>query len=169
MKTSTMGILGAAVLLIVGGASVAHAQPRIDIGIHLPGPPSFVVVPGTPVYYAPRAPANVFFYGGQYWVYNGGWYAGPSWNGPWGVVGPAVVPAPILRVPVRYYPVPPSPWRGWRRDAPPHWGPPHGREWREAPHERAWREREEHWKHGEHWKRAAGPERGGGHGHHDKH
>jgi len=68
-------------LLLVAGAVPAHAQVRVgvDIGINLPGPPAFVVVPGTPVYYAPQAPGNVFFYANQYWAFvNGAWYVGPT-------------------------------------------------------------------------------------------
>ena len=131
-------------------AGPVQAQVHVDIGINLPGPPALVVVPGAPVYYAPRAPANVFFYAHQYWVLGtGGWYFGPTWQGPWTVVAPAYVPPPILRVPVRYYPVPPPQWRGWRRDAPPQWETHYGRDWREDAHERNWREREEHWGRGE--------------------
>src|SRR5207244_740796 len=127
----------------------AHAQVNVNIGLQFPGPPTFRVVPGTPVYYAPQAPANVFFYGQQYWAFaNGGWYIGPTWNGPWAVVQPVQVPAPILQIPVAYYPVPPPQWRGWRRDAAPRWEQHYGREWREAEHERSWREREEKWSHG---------------------
>src|SRR5207247_8568101 len=53
----------------------ANAQVHVDIGISLPAPPQLVVVPGAPaVRYAPAAPANFFFYGGQYWVFHdGGW------------------------------------------------------------------------------------------------
>ncbi len=138
-------VLGA--FLMAALAMPAHAQVRVgvNIGINLPGPPAFVVVPGTPVYYAPQAPANVFFYANQYWVLvNGAWYVGPIWNGPWAVVPPAYVPAPILYVPVRYYRVPPPAWRGWRREAPPRWESRYGRDWREEVHERNWREREDH-------------------------
>jgi hypothetical protein len=141
----------------------AHAQVQVNVGIHLPGPPTLAVVPGAPVYYAPRAPANVFFYGSQYWVFHGnGWFIGPTWNGPWAVVAPMHVPVPILRVPVRYYHVPPGHWKRWRADAPPRWDGHWGREWHESVHEREWREREEHWKHD---KRDDG-HRGRGHGKH---
>jgi hypothetical protein len=137
-----------AAVIVLALAVPAHAQVHVDIGIRLPGPPVLAVVPGTPVYYAPHAPANVFFYGHQYWIFNGnGWYAGPTWNGPWVAVDPVYLPAPILRVPVRYYHVPPPVWRGWRRDAPPRWDGHWGREWHEAAHERSWREREEQWEH----------------------
>jgi len=143
-------MLGA--LLVAAVAVPVHAQVRVgvNIGIQLPGPPALVVVPGAPVYYAPRAPANVFFYAHQYWVFaNGGWYVGPAWDGPWAIVEPAYVPAPVLQVPVRYYPVHPPQWGGWPPDRPPQWEPPHGREWREEVHERNWREREERWGRGE--------------------
>jgi hypothetical protein len=142
----TRFVLGA--LLMAAVAAPAHAQVRVgvDIGIRLPGPPALVVVPGAPVYYAPRAPANVFFYDHQYWVFNdSGWYAGPTWNGPWAAIEPRYVPPPILRVPVRYYHAPPPRWKGWRRDVPPQWEAHYGREWREEARERNWREREERW------------------------
>jgi hypothetical protein len=135
-----------AALLVLLLTVPAPAQVRVDIGIHLPSPPSLVIVPGTPVYYAPQAPANVFLYGHQYWAFNnGGWYTGPNWTGPWVVVEPAVVPVPVLRVPVRYYPAPPGHWRGWAPGAPPRWEKHYGRGWHESASERNWREREEHW------------------------
>ena len=100
-------------LLVAAVAVPVHAQVRVEIGIQLPAPPALVVIPGTPVYYAPSAPANVFFYAHEYWIFTGdGWYVGPTWNGPWAVVEPVYVPPPILQVPVRYYPVPPPDWRG---------------------------------------------------------
>ena len=141
-------LLMVSAVLVIAVASPVHAQVGIDIGIHLPSPPAFVVVQGSPVYYAPRTPANVFFYGHQYWVFTNGWYVGPTWNGPWAAVAPPYVPAPILRVPVAYYPVPPRQWRAWRRDGPPRWESHYGREWREERHERDWREREERWSRG---------------------
>jgi hypothetical protein len=145
-EAMTRFVLGA--LLVAALATPVHAQVRVgvDIGIRFPGPPALVAIPGAPVYYAPRAPANVFFYGNQYWVFaDRAWYVGPTWNGPWAAVQPGFVPTPILRVPVRYYHVPPPHWKGWRRDGPPRWEPHYGREWREEAHERNWREREEHW------------------------
>lgn len=42
---------------------------------------------------------------------------------------PYSVPVYILRVPVRYYRYPPPTFRGWRSDAPPHWGDYWGRNW----------------------------------------
>ena len=152
---------------MLAAALPAAAQIRVDIGFQLPGPPALAVIPGAPVYYAPGAPANVFFYGHEYWVFqSGGWYAGPTWNGPWVVVAPVHVPAPILHVPVRYYKVPPGHWKRWRHDARPRWDAHYGRDWREDDRERHWHAREKRWergKHGDHDKHG-GPGKGRGHG-----
>ena len=72
-------ILVAVVMIaLAGSADLAQAQVNVSIGINLPAPPSFVIIPGKPLAYAPAAPANVFFYGGQYWVFaHDAWYVGP--------------------------------------------------------------------------------------------
>ena len=140
-----------AVLIVAALAAPSHAQVQINVGINLPGPPALAIIPEAPAYYAPGAPANVFFYGHQYWLFHGdAWYYGPGWNGPWVVVAPVHGPVPILRIPVRYYQVRPGHWKGWRHDGLPRWDGHWGRDWREAVHERQWREREEHWKRGRH-------------------
>lgn len=110
--------------------SVGIGLPGVSIGINLPAYPQFVLIPGYPVYYAPGLNANFFFYDGMYWVFQGdNWYASYWYNGPWGLVEPNDVPLFVLRVPVRYYRVPPPYFRGWHRDAPPHWGEHWGSEW----------------------------------------
>ncbi|HXL46046.1 MAG TPA: hypothetical protein VN977_05535 [Candidatus Binatia bacterium] len=121
-------------------ATPANAQVHVDIGIHLPVPPPLVVVPGVPsVQYAPAAPANVFFYGSQYWVFaNGGWHVSRRHEGPWILVAPQFVPRPVLLVPVRYYHVPPGHWKQWQRQGPPHWEHEWGQGWAEK---RAWKGR----------------------------
>ena len=108
--------------LLVASIVSAEAQVSISIGINLPSYPTLVAVPGYPVYYAPQANANYFFYDGMYWVYQGDeWYASSWYNGPWSLVGVDAVPLYVLRVPVRYYRRPPVYFRGWRPDAPPRW------------------------------------------------
>jgi len=128
-------ITGCLVLVLAGPV---YAGVHVDIGIRLPGPPPLVVVPAVPaVQYAPSAPANIFFYGSQYWVFaDGGWYASAGYNGPWIVVGPQFVPRPLLVVPVRYYHVPPGHWKAWRQQEPPRWRHEWGREWADG---RGWR------------------------------
>jgi hypothetical protein len=132
-----MRYLLVALSMLAGSVTSAHAQvsigigfPSIDIGINVPVYPELVVVPGYPVYYAPRADSNYFFYDGVYWVYQGdNWYSSSWYNGPWQLVGPEYVPLFVLRVPVRYYRQPPAYFRGWRADAPPRWGEHWGRDW----------------------------------------
>jgi hypothetical protein len=110
--------------------SIGIGFPGVSIGINLPVYPDFVQVPGYPVYYAPRLSSNFFFYDGMYWVYEGdNWYASSWYNGPWGLVDPWYVPLFVLRVPVRYYRVPPPYFLGWRPDAPPRWGEHWGNDW----------------------------------------
>jgi hypothetical protein len=102
----------------------------VNIGINLPAYPELVLVPDYPVYYAPGADWNYFFYDGVYWVYlEDSWYASSWYNGPWQLVGPEDVPLFVLRVPVRYYRQPPAYFRGWVADAPPRWGEHWGRDW----------------------------------------
>ena len=81
--------------------TAASADVQVSIGINVPVYPQLVVVPGYPVYYAPRLEANYFFYDGMYWVYqDDNWYSSSWYNGPWWFVGPEVVPLYILRIPV---------------------------------------------------------------------
>jgi len=114
----------------------------MSIDIHLGSYPRLVAVPGYPVYYDPDIRSNYFFYDGLYWVYaNDNWYESHWYNGPWHYAQPAVVPYYMLRVPVRYYRVPPPYFAPWHRDAPPHWGEHWGRDW--ADHHPNW----DHWDH----------------------
>lgn len=122
--------------------SVGIGFPGVSIGINLPVYPELVRVPGYPVYYAPQMNSNYFFYDGMYWVYQqDNWYASSWYNGPWGLVAPEAVPLFVLRVPVRYYRQPPVYFRGWRSDAPPHWGEHWGGTWEQR--RRGW----DNWNH----------------------
>ena len=123
-------VLLCSVTSAVAQVSIGIGLPSVNIGINLPVFPELVVVPGYPVYYAPRLDVNFFFYDGLFWVYQGDyWYASYWYNGPWTLVAPEVVPVYILRVPVRYYRHPPVYFRAWRADAPPRWGEHWGHEW----------------------------------------
>jgi hypothetical protein len=136
MKTRPLLI---AMLLLLGPASSAQAQVSFDIGFsngnigfNIGNYPQLALIPGSPVYYAPRLNSNFFFYDGLYWVYRDDrWFSSIWYNGPWEFVGPQYVPLFVLRVPVRYYRQPPQYFRGWRADAPPRWGQHWGRDWRE--------------------------------------
>ena len=103
---------------------------HVSIGITLNAFPELRVVPGYPVYYAPRLNANYFFYDGMYWVYRDDtWYSSAWYDGPWWATSNEDVPLYILRIPVRYYRQPPKYFHGWKADAPPRWGDHWGRDW----------------------------------------
>jgi hypothetical protein len=107
-----------------------HAQVSVSIGINLPVYPQLHRVPGYPVYYAPEAPGNFFFYDGLYWVFEDDiWYYSSWYNGPWFAIGPMYVPVYLLRVPVRYYRRPPVYFTRWHVDAPPRWNEHWGHDW----------------------------------------
>lgn len=110
--------------------SISFSSPHVSIGINLPLYPELVLVPGYPVYYAPRLSANYFFYDGMYWVYqDDDWYTSDWYNGPWWVVEPEFVPLFILRIPVRYYLNPPRYFYGWPAYSPPRWDRHWGHDW----------------------------------------
>ena len=144
-----------AICFFFGSAAPAISQvgigvslPSVRIGINLPAYPDLVPIAGYPVYYAPQADANLFFYDGRYWVYAGdNWYSSSWYNGPWDPVGPAYVPYFLLRVPIIYYRRPPAYFREWNRERPPHWGQHWGGDWDRR--HRDW----------DHWNRARVPER----------
>lgn len=127
--------LPAVILLVAAwaGATPAAAETDVHIGVHLGAPPQLVLVPRTPVYYAPALPYNSFFYGGQHYLFHDGrWFFAPSYNGPWAAIAVEFVPPPILRVPVGYYRVRPPHWKRHKHGPPP-WAPAwgHRKRWKD--------------------------------------
>ena len=119
-----------AMAMLIGAPLAAASDVSFSIGINVPMYPQFVRVPEYPVYYAPQAGINLFFYDGMYWAYqNDNWYASSWYNGPWQMVGPQYVPVYILRVPVRYYQAPPRYFYGWATNQPPRWDQYWGASW----------------------------------------
>jgi hypothetical protein len=119
--------LVASVLLLL---ATVPAAAQVSIGITIGSYPSFMAVPGYPVYYAPGVGANYFFYDGLYWVYqDDNWYSSSWYNGPWDAIDPMYVPIDVLQVPVRYYIRPPRYFTGWQPDRPPRWNDHWGRDW----------------------------------------
>jgi len=119
----------------IAQVSIGIGLPGVSIGVNFPVYPQLTRIPGYPVYYAPQADSNYFFYDGMYWVYQeDNWYASSWYNGPWEFVGPQAVPLYVLRIPVRYYRAPPAYFRGWQRDAPPRWDDHWGNDWAQQRH-----------------------------------
>jgi hypothetical protein len=124
-------MLAAAAALLVSGVPATASDVKINIGLGVPpivltAPPQLVVVPGTPVFYAPDVSANLFLYKGRYYtVANGVWSRAPAYNGPWAVIQIGQVPAPVVAVPVEYYKIPPG---QLKKKGPPPWaGQGHGK------------------------------------------
>lgn len=110
MHRATLATAFAAIM-----ACSAPSSADVQVGIHIDvppppvvtfaAPPRLVVVPGVPhVHYAPDVSVNFFSYGGRYYTYDdGNWFVARGTDGPWGYVEQRYVPAPVLRVPSRYY------------------------------------------------------------------
>jgi hypothetical protein len=130
-KMKTKLILSAMVLVLLAFSSTSIAGVSVNIGVSLPplvipGPPVVAVIPGTDAYFCPDVAMDVFFYNG-YWYrsYEGGWYRGVGYNGPWGYLAVANVPTVFLHLPtdyraVGYQRIPYGDlnrnWRAWQRD-----------------------------------------------------
>jgi hypothetical protein len=133
----------AAAVAAVPGLSHAGVNVDINVGVPFPAPvvvappppvvalpPRLVVVPGSPVYYAPAFPFDVFFYRGLYYrPYHNAWFSAPYYGGPWRPVAYASVPRHLLAVPVHYYKIPPGQRRkleagraGWHGGGRHRWG-----------------------------------------------
>lgn len=121
MPAKTLSATLAGLLLAAGlgapGASAGEVNVGIHIGVPAPAPPPIVlaspprlvVVPGTPVLYAPEVQVNLFSLGGHFYTLHGDtWFVAASHKGPWKVVHVDHVPRPLLAVPVAYYKIPPG-------------------------------------------------------------
>jgi len=104
-----------ATALSVSSSLAGNVSVGVNIGVPpppaivLPAPPSVVVVPNSPVYYAPGVDFNLFMYGGRYYTFhNGSWFYATNHGGPWVFVAPERVPRPVAAVPAPYYKIPPG-------------------------------------------------------------
>jgi hypothetical protein len=79
-------------------AVVNRAQAEAAVKIVYAGEPSFVVIQGTPMYYAVNTSARVIRVGTTYYLcYNGIWFVGMTATGPWKTADS--VPAVIYTIP----------------------------------------------------------------------
>jgi|SRR5438128_1354356 len=123
-------------VLALGGALSSVIAADVRIGVNIGGPPVVVapppvfVAPPAPVVVAPPAPVvitpgvPVYYYGASYYTYyNGAWFVGPAYAGPWAYVPVARVPRAIVAVPGAYYRIPPG--HGRHFAGPPPWAHGH--------------------------------------------
>jgi hypothetical protein len=122
-KSLLVGVLS----LTIGLLSVLPARAAVNVNVNVgpppvvfAEPPHLVVVPGSPVYYAPEVDYNVFVYRNHYWsLHDGAWFYAPTHRGPWRVVESAQVPRAVRAVPVKYYKVPPGHAKKFAEHCPP--------------------------------------------------
>jgi hypothetical protein len=95
-----------------GGVNIGitiGAPPPPPPPIVIAAPPNLVLVPGTRVYYSPSVSANYFVYGGRHYTFHdGSWFVAATYTGPWTFIAVEQVPPPLLKVPARYYKIPPG-------------------------------------------------------------
>ncbi len=102
----------------------ARGEVNINVNVGSPpmvfaSPPRLVVVPESPVSYAPDVGINLFAYEGRYYSFHdGAWFFATTHRGPWIALAPERVPPPVLAVPVRYYRVPPGIAKKMDREGP---------------------------------------------------
>ncbi len=91
------------------GINIGTPPPPPPPPIVVAAPPELVLVPGTAVYYSPGVSVNYFVYGGRHFTFHdGSWFVAASHNGPWTFIAVEQVPPQLLRVPARYYKIPPG-------------------------------------------------------------
>ena len=107
--------LAVALALAAGLALPAAATAQVSINVNVLPPvvlvstPKLVIVPNSPVKYAPEVNANLFFHEGRYYsLHEGRWLVASSHSGPWAVIEVGRVPPPVIAVPVKYYKIPPG-------------------------------------------------------------
>src|SRR6185503_7830199 len=88
----------------LGWPATALAQVNINVNVRPPvvlvSPPKLVIVPNSPVKYAPEVNANLFFHDGRYYsLHEDRWLVAGSHSGPWAVIEVGRVPPPVIAVP----------------------------------------------------------------------
>jgi hypothetical protein len=147
------------VLIICPFEVVAQVSLDIHVGSPPPyrfaAPPDVTVIPGTYVYAVPDVGVGIFFYsGGWYRSYEGRWFRGRSYDGPWVHCPDHRIPRALVELPPDYRRMPPGHhripygqlkknWAAWERDR--YWekdrGPQDGRHGRTEDRQEAKRER----------------------------
>src|SRR5712672_215851 len=78
-------------------------DPYDGPAIVISGTPDIVAVPGTKVYYINNSDYDMYRVGSDwYYRYDGKWYRGTNYNGPYAYVTATAVPRSVRTVPVKY-------------------------------------------------------------------
>jgi hypothetical protein len=140
---STAAALAVSVIL-AGQAAADGVSVSVTIGTPAPpppppivvaAPPRFVVIPGSPVRYAPDVGFNLFVHDGRHFTFHAGvWFSTVRPGGAWVMVPVEKVPKAVLAVPVAYYKIPPGHAKG--HAGPPPWAGP------EKKHHKKWKDKD---------------------------
>jgi len=83
--------------------SMAAGQPYSGPAITFQSPPTVAIIPGTQVSYLRNSDYDMYRYGSDWYMnYNGTWYRGSTYSGPYVSVDATTVPQPITTVPSQY-------------------------------------------------------------------
>jgi len=97
-SSSGMGSSGS-----MGSMTGTAGQPYSGPAITFQSPPTVAIIPGTQVSYLRNSDYDMYQYGTDWYMnYNGTWYRGSNYSGPYVTVESTTVPQPIVTVPVQY-------------------------------------------------------------------
>lgn len=143
MRTSSLLVIGALLLVSAGSATQSEARVNVNVGVNIPAvrfdaPPEVVVIPGTYVYMVPDLDADVMFYQGYWWrPYEGQWYRSRDYRGSWSRIDQRRVPGGLRSLPQDYR----------QRLSPSYERIPHGhvqKNWKKWERQKYWDKRSEH-------------------------
>jgi len=87
----------------MGSMAGTAGQPYSGPAITFQSPPTVAIIPGTQVSYLRNSDYDMYRYGSDWYMnYNGTWYRGSAYSGPYVSVEASTVPQPITTVPSQY-------------------------------------------------------------------
>jgi hypothetical protein len=111
MKVTKLGGMARMTCLMLMGSFTAipsHAQVSVNIHIGEPppvvvaAPPTMVLMPEPEMYVAVGVPYDIYFVSGHYYyLYEGHWFWGPRYGGPWTYVAVEKLPPGLRRYKVK--------------------------------------------------------------------
>jgi hypothetical protein len=99
MKRALQVVAALALAGALGGCYLAITPDGMAVGVDLA--PVYAYIPGTQIRVVTNAGGDVFFYGGRYYRYHGGyWWHSGAWNSGWARA--PVVPDAFLHIPATH-------------------------------------------------------------------
>ncbi|MEK7309288.1 MAG: hypothetical protein AAB038_00540 [Planctomycetota bacterium] len=112
-----------ACLIILTGCAGPTPTTTVYIPPVFGARPEIIVIETVPDVYYVKGHVNIFFYSNWWYYYSdNGWYAGSSYNGPWGVIEAYQLPVRFGQIPPGHLRTPPGqakPKPGHNKKSPP--------------------------------------------------